>query len=219
MKNLIKSLFVGAFAVVMANANADPIGPPTCATCNGATYWLTYSGAALPDADPNNETFRITLSIDTSGMAAAFYALDGAAIKVSATPNLVSATLVSAPGNLAEWAIVAGGIDADGCSGNGGGFVCADWVGAGVGTPVGGLLTFVFDMTVANGTLFTGLSQASIKAHYVDVNGRKIGDLTSENISLQEGGGPPQEIPEPQTLALLGLGLLGLALVRRKRSA
>jgi hypothetical protein len=33
------------------------------------------------------------------------------------------------------------------------------------------------------------------------------------------GGGPPNETPEPQTLALLGLGLLSLTMVRRQRQA
>ena len=37
MRNLIKSLVVGAFALVMANAHADPIGGPSpCGSCFGS---------------------------------------------------------------------------------------------------------------------------------------------------------------------------------------
>ena len=64
--------------------------------------------------------------------------------------------------------------------------------------------------TVANGKLFTDPLQSSIKARYVNGDGVKVGDLVSENITLQTGGCPPTVctpqifVPEPATLALLG---------------
>ncbi len=53
MKNLFKSLFVGTFALVMAHANADPIGGSSpCGSCYGSEITLEY--AIVPDTNDTN---------------------------------------------------------------------------------------------------------------------------------------------------------------------
>jgi hypothetical protein len=220
---MIKSFTIALIAVgglLLASAGpsvADPIGP-ICGTCQGSTYQLTYSGDALPDADPLHETFRISLIIDTSGYSGGGSFLHEVAIKVTANFNGgESASLFSAPS--AFWALDAlnTGIDADGCSGAAGGFVCAEHSGSGETVP-NGIYTWEFDITIDNGTLLTGPLEASVKARYVDASGAKVGDLVSENITLQvDEELPPLPIPAPATLVLLGLGVLGLGVGVRLR--
>lgn len=184
-------------------------------TVDGAIYSLTYSGSALPDADPLNETFRITLGIDTNAYTGGGSFLDNVAIKVSSGGT---ASLFSAPGGTGNWSLLAGGLNASGCSGSGAGFNCANGganFGNGVAVTTGngaGIdYAFTFDVTMANGALFTGLDEASIKARYVNSDNRKVGTLVSENITLS--------VPEPESYAMLlaGLGLMGLIPRRRKQ--
>lgn len=184
-----------------AQAVSISIGGPgsSCVTCQGASYVLSYSGSALPDADPLHETFRITLTIDTSTLSLpGAVAVDAAAIKVSS--SVFASVIADAPGGPTNWNVVTGGISAGGCSGSGSGFDCADWIAAGPGTPVGGTLSFEFDQTVNNGAFFAGLEGSSIKVRYVDANGTKVGALVSESLSS-----PP--IPEPTAALVFAAGL------------
>jgi len=176
----------------------------------GTIWSLSYSGSALADADPLHETYRVTLAVDTSGYTGGGSFIDQVAVKVSS--SLFGASLVSGPGGASNWSISGGGIGAYGCTGNGSGFECADGLILAGNTPVpGGTYSWVFDLTMDNGLLFTGLLESSVKGRFVDANGRKVGALVSENVTLTS------PVPEPEIYAMMGLGLGLMGWIGRRR--
>ena len=179
-------------------------------TFQGTIWSLSYSGSALADVDPLHETYRVTLAVNNSGYTGGGSFIDQVAVKVSS--SLVGASLVSGPGGASNWVISSGGIGAYGCSGSGGGFECADGLILAGNTPVpGGTYSWVFDLTMDNGLLFTGALESSVKGRFVDANGRKVGALVSENVTLTS------PVPEPEIYAMMGLGLGLLGWVGRRR--
>jgi hypothetical protein len=210
MRNCAVSLLtLAALALAGGGASADPIGP-VCGTCQGSIYTLEYSGAPI-SSTLTTETFRITLTIDTSGYDGAAIVLNAVAVKVSSM--LLSMSLFSAPAVTGGWTTWMGGLNANGCSGSGSGLDCAYAGSTGVAVP-DGTYTWMFDLEMNTGTLFTTPNSSSIKVRYADDYNNKVGDLVSENITLQV---IPEVIPEPTTAALLAGGLLALAITRRAR--
>lgn len=211
MKNFLKALIVGSFALMMAPAHADPIGGPTNINCLATNCFGSLITLAYNEITPTN--YHITLTIDTStytGTGTDW--IQAVAIKpasgTTATGSLLSTT---AP---PTWTFLLGG-QANGCTGTINGFLCAS---SGTPATVGVIYEWVFDVNVSNPSLWLlAFLGAHVQVNY-DGIGKPNGMQTSAPITLQNGGGGPNEIPEPHTLALLGLGLLGLMFVRRRRT-
>lgn len=213
-KIALLAMLIGAGSATLAKA--DTIGP-NCGTCQGGIYTLTNLGLApldLDTADGSFDTYRIALTIDTSGYTGGGTQIDEVAIKVSS--SIDDAALVSAPGSASDWMLKSGGLNASGCSGSGSGFQCSDWIlNSTTANQVGGVLTWVFDIDVAS-ALLTGTDAAAIKVAYTDSQNNKVGSLVSENITLGQPT-PTTPVPEPGTLSLLALGA-GFVWVRRPRN-
>jgi hypothetical protein len=100
-----------------------------------------------------------------------------------------------------------------------------DFLGGGSpagGIPVNGSATFVFTLIGDYTGLTTGsfLGAESTGGEWIAVRFRGFEDGGSDVVGATPlFDDPPNEIPEPTTLALLGGSLVGLALLRRRRQA
>jgi hypothetical protein len=196
-----------------AHAKADTIGPgPSCGSCFGSSYTLTYTATSDP------HVFDVNLAIDTTGYTGtSTNLLNAVSLKiVPQSSDITSVSLLSSPATFSS--TMNGGLNANGCSGNGGGFFCSQSSTNGLQVGHSGdIYNFLYQVDLTGPSdLLTGMDAASVKALYVTSAGRQNG-ITSEDITLQPGTSP---IPEPSSFVLLGTGLLSAAgVIRRKLSA
>ena len=158
-------------------------------TCFGSVYTLTSTSLG-------SNQYQLDLSVNTAGFNnnPTATGLDGVAIKVVANENDIvinnfssSAASFSSAGEL--------GLNANGCGGGSGGFLCAASSNTGGVAVPNGTHTFQWLTTISNGKFFTNVNDWSLKALYVNSAGDGRG-LTSAT-----GG-----VPVPGTLLVFGLG-------------
>ena len=119
------------------------------------------------------------MTINTTDYTGGGSAIDEVAVKISS--GVDKARLFDAPDG-GTWRLVNGGLSANGCSGSGAGFECADWISVGSAALIKGTYTWVFDIDV-KGTVFSfdgSTELPSIKVRYIDASGNKVGALVSE---------------------------------------
>ena len=168
-------------------ANADST------TAGGVVYTFT-SGE-----DDGGGVFDVVLTIDTTG-ATASGTLSVFAVQFGGSTNAV----LESQTNTSGWSVVGPG-NVNQCGTGNLPFWCVS--GGSIGVTSGGpgaVYTFTFDVTAPSAP-----TDGDIQAF------QGQGDLA---ISNEVGiGGPPPSVPEPASLTLVGLGLLGVPFLRRRK--
>jgi len=210
MKLHLKTAFLGMIALIPATLVAGTIGP-NCGSCQGGIYDLSYN---LISSTAGVDTLNLFLTVNTTSYTGGGLFINSVAPKIA--PSLLSFSLLSAPVSMnagSTWNTFDGGLNANGCSGSGSGFLCSESTSLGASTATA-LNTWTWQVQLATGSLFEPNEASSIKVLFVNNRGAKVGALVSEGISLTPRG---SEVPEPATFAIAGAGLVALALIRRRR--
>jgi hypothetical protein len=194
----MKTIFsVAALAAILALGFAGTAMADST-TAGGVVYTFTDTGTC------GASCFQITMTVDTTG-ATASGTFNSFAVQFTGATSVSLDSVSANAGGLANWSAMIQGNNGGGtCSPSMANFWCSNAV-SGIAVSSGGpgdVYTFVFDAS--------GLSSAPTGTHIQTFQGQ--GALA---ISNDVGVGTPT--PEPASLTLLGLGLLGVPLLRRRK--
>jgi PEP-CTERM motif len=189
-----------AFAVLLLNVStsyADTITAtqPGADDGFGSTYVLS--------ANCTGSVCDVTLTIHSSGANQP----DISAVDFKIGSKDAFAGSVAPPNG--TWNTSSGPISNGGCGGNGAGFVCSQAASTASFAATGGDLTWSWTGVTVSGDVVLG----HVGYKYDNATGSLNGHIVSDS---SFGGGGGSSVPEPGVLQLLGVGLVGLGVMRRR---
>jgi hypothetical protein len=209
--------------IATAIAGAAIFAGPNLASATPISYFGAIFDLSIVDIGVPGDKYRVTYTADFTGFTngGAQPYLDAIAWK-HAGADVSWVDLISDPG----WGwedYTDSTVNANGCSGTGGNsWACAE--DSGILTSTYGVRTWIFEAKFAEGLLPSlDTTGDSIKMRFVDFFGKQRG-LLSCTLSSNPGDGcsstttTTTRVPEPSTIALLGLGLIGIAVGMRRRA-
>jgi hypothetical protein len=213
-KTLQRAGFIASAALMLLGATAANAVSVYTDTFQGVTFTLTGTNGT------NSFTLRIqgALTGATGDWAPAttLQALGFKDLGVNFQAAGVSASMTSVPSS--GWDYVQGELDANACKDPTGekGVICFQ-----APSPLALTDDMLFTVTITGATLnIDALLGPHVKLQFLNADGIKQGSLYSVNLQgdTDTDTDTDTDVPEPGTLALLGLGLLGLGAVRRRKS-
>lgn len=214
---------ISAKKTLLAAAASALLSIPSIVSATPVSYYGAVFDLSIADVGAPGGLYQVIYSADFTNYtnSAAQGYIDAISWK-HAGANVSSASLISSPG-FGWFADADSTVNAGGCSGSGGNtWACAQDL-IPFYAPTSGILTWVFEATFSGGALATlNTTGDSIKARFVDFWGSKQGALLSCTLdsSTQDNcSGTTTRVPEPASAALLGLGILSLGFVLRRRTA
>jgi len=189
-----------AFAFLLLNvssSNADTISvtQPGATDGFGSTYMLS--------ANCTGSLCNVTLTIDsTNATNPDISAVD---FKIGSSDTF-NGTVVPPNGT---WNTSSGSLGNGGCGNNSGGFICSQAASTSSFAATGGILTWSWTGVDVSGDLTINHVGYKYDNGTGTLNGMIVSDSTFGN-----GGGT--SVPEPGVLQLLGVGLVGLGVMRRR---